>query len=111
MSIQKSQLYKIKKLNMEVIIPQIILGESLSIIARESSDDDLKGKLYDFMSIIKSLVSEIGSCFPSIRVDTVKMAGDIMECDSLIGWTDAVFISYALIDSEARFVFTTDTKI
>lgn len=86
MSIQKSQLYKIARMGMEANIPQIVLGESLAIIVRETSSDDLKGKVYDLMEWVKDLVSNTGSCVPSINQEMINMANEIVIVQAVDIW-------------------------
>ena len=96
---------------MDVNIPQIIIGEAFAVITRKSSTDDLKERIFDLVELIKTLVSDTDSCLPSVEENTINMAKEIMANDSLISWTDAVFISHALVDLDARIVFTTDKEI
>lgn len=96
---------------MDVNIPQIIIGEAFAIITRDSSTEDLKEKVFDLVELIKTLVSDTGSCIPPVNQETINMAKEIMADDSLIRWTDAVFISHAIVDLDARIVLTTDREI
>jgi hypothetical protein len=96
---------------MDVNIPQIIIGEAFAIITRKSSTDDLKEKIFDLVELIKTLVSDTGSCIPPVNQETINMAKEIKVDDSFVDWTDAVFISHAIVDRGARIVFTTDTNI
>lgn len=96
---------------MDVNIPQIIIGEAFAIITRKSSTDDLKEKVFDLVELIKTLVSDTDSCIPPVNQETINMAKEIKADDSFIDWTDAVFISHAIVDLDARIVFTTDADI
>lgn len=97
---------------MEIKIPQIILGESIAIITRDSKDEaGRKRNIFKLLDLVQNLVSNIKTCTPALDTNTVNMAASIMNEDNRIDWTDAILVSFAITDKDARYVFTTDTDI
>lgn len=95
---------------MEIKIPQIILGESFAIITRDSKDEaDRKQNIFRLLERVQNLVTNIKTCTPALDENTIHMARSIMDEDDRIDWTDAILVSFAITDREARYVFTTDT--
>lgn len=98
-------------MSMEIRIPQIILGESFAIITRDSKDDYRKQNIFKLLERVQDLVSHIKICTPPLDNKTIRMARSIIDEDNRIDWTDSIFVSHAITDRDARYVFTTDTDI
>jgi predicted nucleic acid-binding protein len=117
-SIQQSELDRIMNSSMQVHIPQIILGESFAIVARDSSSNDLKDNISTLVKLIQKLVPESNMkvCMPPINQVIIDKAREVKGRDNRpdweqMDWTDAIFISHAFLDRDARTVFTTDGRI
>lgn len=117
-SIQQSELGKIMNSGMQVHIPQIIIGESIAIISRDSNRNDLHDNIAVLIEWIQRLVPEddISTCMPTINSEIFQMAMVVRERDNRkegkrMDWNDAVFISHAFLDRDARVVCTTDGRI
>lgn len=118
-SIQKRELDRIKNTSsMQVYIPQIILGESFAIVSRDSSSIDLEHNMTTLVKLIQKLVPEsnMRKCMPPINQEIIDKAKEVRGRDNRsdwkrMDWTDAIFVSHAFLDEEARILFTTDGKI
>lgn len=60
---------------------------------------------------MQDLVSNAKTCTPALDDKTIYSARSIIDGDNRIDWTDAILVSHAITDRDARYVFTTDTDI
>ena len=108
-------LHQFKKLNQntyEAVIPQVAIGELVSISMRDFGDDPSEihnklGKLYE--NIHKIL--DVSICMPPPNKKSIEIAMELKNRDSNLDMTDLLILSQALIDRESQRFLTTDKKL
>jgi predicted nucleic acid-binding protein len=100
------------RLNHEIYIPQIVLGESFVKIVEKSENSEKKRiNVNCLLEWIQKLNSDILYGIPSIRENIIETALKIKKGDNRIDYNDAVIVSHAILDKEARYLVTTDKAI
>src|SRR5437867_3666881 len=77
----KSILYKICSHYREIIIPQIILGESLIKILEKSDEDEMSNNMTDFCDLIEETIQDIKKHTPPLRKEILEVALGISDDD------------------------------
>lgn len=107
-TIFKSLLHRIMSRTNIVCIPQTVIGESFTVIVHKSSSNQERAKnIGELLEWAKKLTSDIGRCTPSIKKSIIQRVLEIKERDTLIDYCDAIFVSHAILDENARYVITT----
>lgn len=105
----KSLLHRIMSRTNLVCIPQTVIGECFAVIVHKSYSNQERAKnIGELLEWVEKLTPDIGRCTPTIGKGIIKMALEIKEKDILIDYCDAILVSHAIIDENARYVITAD---
>jgi predicted nucleic acid-binding protein len=108
-TIFKSLLHRIMSRTNIVCIPQTVIGESFAVIVHKSSSNQERAKnIGELLEWVQKLTPDIGRCTPTIEKSIIQMALEIKESDMLIDYCDAILVSHAILDENARYIITAD---
>lgn len=102
-----------KNHSLDVYIPQIVLGESLSIIIKKSEDDKINKNIQNFSEKLHKLTDMRKECFPIIKPDIMEKAREIYKDDpnSEMDQNDFLILAHAICDNMACYLYTSDGQI
>jgi predicted nucleic acid-binding protein len=103
---------RISSLHCETVIPQIVIGEIISIVIGQRKSDDIN----NITNRIKTIVQEVmyfvkpETCMPPIKSEIIS---DFSYLHTIckVDPTDAFILSYAINDPESRYFITKDPKM
>ncbi len=104
-----SILNRIRALGYQVIIPHVVVGESLSQIIAKSDNIPLSTK--ELLEWIQNLVPAPRECMPPASRKICELAVELLKGDDRIDSCDAIIVSHALLDPDSQYLLTTDTEI
>ena len=99
--------YDLKKYY-DIIIPQMIIGETLTIILTRSKDKDKDVKVFTDL-----LTNEIKfeTNLPSLNENVLRTALDIKRKEEYIDYCDAILVAHAMNDGNDCWVYTNDKNV
>ncbi len=95
----------------EVVVPQAVIGEIVSVIIRDKEPDmieilsSLKKTIHELLSIVDPKI-----CMPAFNFEVIGYIKHLQSVCNLDP-TDALILAHAINDSDARYFVTTDRKI
>ncbi|MDF2737052.1 MAG: hypothetical protein K0S93_908 [Nitrososphaeraceae archaeon] len=100
-------LFNIEKYH-EIVIPQIVVGETLIKIIEKSTN-----KNKDVVEFTKFLIekTKFETNLPPLNDKILRMALEIKNEEPFVDYCDAVIIAHALNDGSDCSLFTTDKKV
>ena len=104
-------LYKISQPSFEILIPQIVLGETISQILEEYDKSDVPTKLEKLSNIIYKYKIDVSACLPPPPNNAIDIMNKLQIKDAFLDITDNMILSHALADPESKFFFTKDSKM
>jgi predicted nucleic acid-binding protein len=107
----RRSLYRITIMSNQVYIPQIILGESVTTVIKKSDDGNRFTNIKDLIDWTQKLMPDAGHCTPVIEKDIIDMTIEIKKDDNRVDYCDAILVSHAILDREARYILTKDKGI
>ena len=99
---------KIEKYH-EIVVPQIVLGETLTIILAKSRDKDNHVKEFTDLLLQNKILFK--NNIPSLNRNILRTALIIKEKEEFIDYCDAVLVAHAINDGRDCWVFTTDKQV
>lgn len=101
--------------NIEVHIPQIIVGECFCKLVQKSDNDrQLSINIKCFSELISKIMPNQHrrcNCFPILEGEILNKALEIKKSDSKLDYFDSLIVSHAILDSQAEFLYTGDRSI
>ena len=102
---------KLDNSSYRVLVPQIILGETVAKILVKSSADGLKDDLGKLCEIFFKHKISVEECLPSVSRDASRMMLVLQGVDERLTPNDAMILSEALADPDSKFFFTNDSDM
>ncbi len=96
--------------NKEIRIPQIVLGEALTVILKEKNNQ----KISEYLEKLKGKVLSLGniSCkFPSTNNKIIKCAKELQEISKEIRDMDSLILAHPMMDNDATHFYTNDQAL
>lgn len=103
---RKSQLEKIRK-RYTMVIPQIVIGESIAIILKKTKDP--LTTLQEFDRKILDYITDYETQLPALNKEILEHAlklKELQEGYSQLDICDCLIIAHAIVDEDARYLFT-----
>ena len=94
-----------------VLVPQIILGESVAKILAKSDADSLRNDLGKLCEIFFKHNISVEECLPGASRDAPRIMLDLQGTDERLTPNDAMILSEVLADPDSKFFFTSDSDI
>ncbi|MGC2575696.1 MAG: PIN domain-containing protein [Candidatus Nitrosopolaris sp.] len=106
----KRELYRIRS-SYQIFIPQIILGESFSMVLHKSETHDRDKNMTDFWKCIEDIIKDTAKHTPPLRPEILEVALEIGKNDYKLDHNDAVLVAHVVTDKESTALFTSDQGI
>jgi len=105
------EISKLRSQSFESVIPQIVLGETVSTIMRDFSDpNDIHNKLAKLYDSIRPILNP-RTCLPPPTKEAYKIAEELKNADGNLRDTDLLIVAQALIDPESERLLTPDKDL
>ena len=102
------QFYKLRSNVFDVFVPQIALGEAVSVIVRDYPDPgDACGRLSKMYDAVTSVLDP-QSCLPPPTMEALKYVQEMKQNDRRLDVTDMLIAAQALADPESQILLTRD---
>ncbi len=92
----------------DIIIPQMIVGETLTIILARSKDKNTDVKA--FTDLLQNEI-KMDTNLPSLNGNILNTALSIKRKEDYIDYCDAVLVAHAMNDGNNCWVYTNDTNV
>ena len=96
--------------NYLIVIPQVVVGETLIKILEHSNTSNKDKNVYEFTKILETNVDFYHN-IPPLYEKVMTMAVDIKQNVDNIDYCDAVIVAHAINDGSDCALFTVDTNI
>ncbi|MFZ0513804.1 MAG: type II toxin-antitoxin system VapC family toxin [Candidatus Nitrosopolaris sp.] len=107
----KRDLYRVCHSYTEIIIPQIILGESFLKILQRSETHEIPDNMTNFWKCIRETIQDMTKHTPPLSREILDVALRIRDNDYVLDYNDAVLVAHAITDKESTALFTSDKGI
>ena len=104
----KGIIHRLDAGTIDVIVPQIVLGEAVAIITRDDPEDAPQ-LIQNVLGSIRDLVSPESS-MPPVTAPVSRIAIK-MSRDLKMDFTDALILAHALNDPHSTYLLTADRKM
>ena len=94
-----------------MLVPQIILGESVAKILDKSDADSLRNDLGKLGEIFFKYKIGVDKCLPGTSRNVPRTILDMQCLDECLMPNDATILSEVLADPDSKFFFTRDSDI
>ena len=99
-------LYKASKGSFEIVVPQIVLGETVSKILKRGQDARrLMDRLVD---TIEKYEIDAGACLVPVSKSAFEIMEEVRRRDQYLDGTDIAILAHALADPDANVFLTID---
>ena len=103
---------KLRNPSYTAVIPQIALGETVSTMMRDMSDDanafnTMTKKLFDGIANIL----DVSKCLPPPSPESFEIAYELKHRDGSLDVTDLLIVSQALADPDSQMLLTADNRL
>ncbi|MEM2857204.1 MAG: PIN domain-containing protein [Candidatus Nitrosocaldaceae archaeon] len=94
-----------------IVIPQIVIGESISIIIKKTGNRNLD-PFQSFISNIFNYVVDYENQLPALNEEILNHALELIKLQAdYLDMCDCLIIAHAIVDKEARYLLTSDKHI
>jgi len=107
----KREISRLESNSFDVVIPQIVIGETVSVLMRDFPDpSEAKNRLVKLYDSIKKILDP-SSCLPPISMLILEKARELKSGDGNLKDTDAIIVSHTLLDPNSQRLLTADTDL
>ena len=114
-------LYRLERSNIDIIIPQTVLGEIMAVTLRDTQHMQRDQKIQKIVEILIKTLDKYNidakHCLPPPQERTDKnrsaidIAFNLMKNDEYLDPTDTLILAQALADPESTHLYTTDSVL
>lgn len=104
----KRELSRIRTDIYKIIVPQIVIGEAVSVIMRDFDDPSIaRLKLTNLYDELKNIM-DMKTCLPSLNNDIFLCAQRLKGFESELTDTDSLILAHAILDPDSDRLLTYD---
>lgn len=106
----KSVLSRLDAHTIDVIVPQVVLGEAVAVVMRDIPDSELQQSLWTVLNDVQCVVDQKHG-IPPVTMDIVTLATDLSMKLGLSSFTDALVLAHALNATLSTRLITDDAEL
>jgi predicted nucleic acid-binding protein len=108
----KHELEKLRSNTYAVIVPQVVLGEVMSVILRDFNDaTDGQRRLCSLHNELKNIITDMGTCLPPLTTEVFNCAQTLKSIEANLRDTDSLILAHALLDPNSQRLLTRDRTL